>query len=222
MFRALLRAQGGLPQALGAAWVVGFGVLSALPVLALRVRDAGSLTMLQIEAIGSTLGLFSNVMSVTLGLFAAVATWSPDEQGKHVYALSLPVSRGQYVLLRLGIGGLVIVGCVGAQWVMLSIVGAWASPPAPVRSYAGLVAARALVVATMAFLAASWAWQVAGTPWVRRLGPGTKVVAALAAIGLMIGVLSADHPIAGTVRDALVADWSPLRLLLANWSLFDA
>src|SRR2546421_8747567 len=63
-------------------------------------------------------GTLYPVLAAALGLLVAIATWAPDHRGRHVHALSLPLPRWRYVLLRFGVGAAplpapVRVVCVG-------------------------------------------------------------------------------------------------------------
>lgn len=51
-------------------------------------------------------GIGYALLAAGSGLLIALAAWGHDHQGRHVYALSLPVSRARYVMLRFGAGAL--------------------------------------------------------------------------------------------------------------------
>lgn len=57
------------------------------------------------------------VLAVAVGLTLAVTAWSWDHKGSHVYALSLPIARWRYALLKMGAGALLALLPVGAFWV---------------------------------------------------------------------------------------------------------
>src|SRR5262245_8870518 len=52
------------------------------------------------------------VLSAIVGLLVAMAAWRPDHLGRHVYALSLPISRRDYVLYRFSAGALFLVPAI--------------------------------------------------------------------------------------------------------------
>src|SRR2546427_10838424 len=104
MFRAILYSQwkwSRLIVVLGT--VVGF----ALPIVSLQGAaraDRGPLQAQELlRAVQSWGGLYP-VLAAALGLLVAIATWAPDHRGRHVHALSLPVARWRYVLLRFASG----------------------------------------------------------------------------------------------------------------------
>src|SRR5687767_14368646 len=89
--------------------VLALGIMClALPVLILRVKG-----VIAVEPTMVREGLILAQRSVTVmwpalavvaGLTFAMTAWSWDHSGKHVYALTLPLPRWEYVLLKLGAG----------------------------------------------------------------------------------------------------------------------
>src|SRR5207247_2566146 len=57
-------------------------------------------------------GTLYPVLAAALGLLVAIATWAPDHRGRHVHALSLPLPRWRYVLLRFGAGAALLAAPV--------------------------------------------------------------------------------------------------------------
>jgi hypothetical protein len=49
------------------------------------------------------------LLAGAVGLLVALAAWGHDHQGRHVYALSLPIPRPRYALLRFGAGALFLL-----------------------------------------------------------------------------------------------------------------
>ena len=54
------------------------------------------------------LGRLFPVLALLTGLLLGVAAWADDQRMGHVYALSLPLSREHYVLLRFGAAGVLL------------------------------------------------------------------------------------------------------------------
>ena len=48
-------------------------------------------------------------LALITGVMIALTAWSWDHQGRHVYALSLPVSRGRYSLIKFAAGGTLLL-----------------------------------------------------------------------------------------------------------------
>lgn len=49
------------------------------------------------------------LLALVIGTAAGLAAWSWDHQVKHVYSLSLPVSRGRYALLKMASGFVILL-----------------------------------------------------------------------------------------------------------------
>lgn len=69
--------------------------------------------------------------TVMLGLIIAMACWQSDLRTRHVYALSLPVARSKYVLMRF-IAGLALHVPVAAVLAMAGVVAVAMAPLPPV------------------------------------------------------------------------------------------
>ncbi|RDJ93095.1 DUF2867 domain-containing protein, partial [Lacticaseibacillus rhamnosus] len=73
-------------------------------------HDAGS-ALKSGELLGAmqAWGVLYPVLAAALGLLVAIATWAPAHRGRPVHALSLPLPRGRYVLLRFAAGLVLLV-----------------------------------------------------------------------------------------------------------------
>jgi hypothetical protein len=88
--------------------VVGGAVAGLLlPLFSVRIGSPteGSATsaqelLHQVRSWGSVYPLFA----AGLGLLIAISAWAPDHRGRHIHALSLPIPRWRYVLLRYAAG----------------------------------------------------------------------------------------------------------------------
>src|SRR2546428_10329501 len=104
MFRAILYSQwkwSRLIVLLGT--VAGF----ALPIISLQgaaSADRNPLAAQELLRAVQSWGTLYPVLAAALGLLVAIATWAPDHRGRHIHALSLPLPRWRYVLLRFGSG----------------------------------------------------------------------------------------------------------------------
>src|SRR2546426_7183368 len=172
MFRAILYSQwkwSRLIVVLGT--VVGF----ALPIVSLQGAaraDRGPLQAQELlRAVQSWGGLYP-VLAAALGLLVAIATWAPDHRGRHVHALSLPLPRWRYVLLRFGSGVTLLVGPILAVLVGALLATTLASIPVGLQGYPlglALRFAMAVLVAYAVFFAVS-----AGCGRGRRHLPGRR------------------------------------------------
>jgi hypothetical protein len=77
----------------------------AIPLASVRSASAHADPQLFLTTIESWGAVYA-LLSLGVGLLIALAAWGNDHQGRHVYALSLPIPRSRYVLLRF------VAGCV--------------------------------------------------------------------------------------------------------------
>ena len=96
MFRVILMAQWKWTRLLLLpAVVVGF----ALPILSVQHLESSNASWNVIREAAAWSVWFA-ALAGALGLLVATSAWLSDHRGGHVYALSLPVKRWRYVLLR--------------------------------------------------------------------------------------------------------------------------
>jgi hypothetical protein len=151
------------------------------------------------------------------GVILGMVTWAPDHAGRHVYALSLPVPRAQYVLMRYGSGLILLAAPVAALLASSLIATAAVNLPAGVHAYPFALTGRfalTLLLSYALFFAISIATRKA----------------VLLTFGLIGGVLLSDLLLAMAEQEATVTvtifefltRWpGPLALLLGRWALFD-
>lgn len=92
-----------------------------LPMLVTRMAQiprqfgygTGSVAADIVQMESSLVTLFP-ILALLIGVTLAMTAWSWDHQGRHVYALSLPVTRGRYALLKLSAGIVLIAAPVAA------------------------------------------------------------------------------------------------------------
>jgi hypothetical protein len=157
------------------------------------------------------------VLAAALGLLAAVAAWAPDHRGGHVHALSLPVPRWRYVLMRFAAGLTLLSGPVVALSVgAVLATGAAATPPG-LHGYPVALALRftlAVVVAFALFFAIS-----AGTA--RTAGAILGALGALVLVQVLASAAGVEVNVLGALQ-SLVLDWpGPLGVFTGRWMLLD-
>lgn len=131
----------GLPQA-----VVRLAALDAQRFATQSVL--GSAVLLQ--ALQAYSVVFPYLAGIT-GALIALATWNWDHRTGHVYALSLPISRAEYTLLKLWAGAMMLLVAAVAVW-----IGAWLATssvqiPDGVRAYPFAFGARFLLAGTLLY-----------------------------------------------------------------------
>ncbi len=157
------------------------------------------------------------LLAGALGLIVAMAAWAPDHRGRHVHALSLPVPRWRYVLLRLFAGLTVLLLPIAAVQVGALLAANLAAVPPGLQTYAwalGLRFALAAVVAFTVFFAIS-----GGTA--RTAGLFLAIIALVLVGHLMIEAAGLRFDLAGSMQQ-VVFNWpGPLAIFAGRWMLID-
>jgi hypothetical protein len=152
-----------------------------------------------------------------LGLLVAMAAWAPDHRGRHVHALSLPLPRWRYVLLRFGAGLTVLVPPAAALLAGALLATATAAIPPGLHGYAwalGLRFALAVLVAFSVFFAIS-----GGTA--RTAGIILSVLALLVVAQIMSSAAGVELDLLGPMQQAFLRWPGPLAIFGGRWMLID-
>ena len=151
------------------------------------------------------------------GLVLGMVTWAPDHAGKHVYAMSLPVPRARYILLRYG-AGLVLLGGPAAALLASSLIATLAVDlPRGVSAYPVQLTARfalTLALCYALFFAISIATRRAVLFTLGALG-------SMVVTDMLLGLAGTRAVVTITVLEALTRWPGPLAILLGRWALFD-
>lgn len=157
------------------------------------------------------------VIALAAALALAAGAWWPDHRTKHVYALTLPLARSRYLLLRYcaGLALLLAIGTsllVGALLATLRI-----TLPPLLRAYPVGLTLRFCLAGLTAY---TLLFALSGiTPRMARLI--VAVSCALVIVTVAAELLSLGwNPIASVV-DALLGPYSPLSIFRARWMLID-
>jgi hypothetical protein len=220
MYTQVLKAQwlaARLPVVLLA--VLGF----ALPLL--TVTYGGSLENAPTERVAQWLfasqkiGVLIPGLALLVGLLLGIGAWAADHAGKHVYALSLPVPRPMYVLLRFAAGATLLAAPVVALGIGSLVAALSVKLPSGIHAYPLQLTVR-FALASLVCYAIFFAISIA----TRR--------AALAVLGVICGVVLADvlvssldlqagAAVTGWLFNALTTWPGPLAILMGRWALFD-
>lgn len=156
-------------------------------------------------------------LALALGLLAATTAWTHDHRGKHVYALSLPIPRWHYVLLRYGVGAVLLMAPLFALWVGALLATATATIPPGLRVYPTALAVRfglAVLVSYSIFFAIS-----AGTT--RTAGYVLSAIGALVVLDALFAVGNVEVELISPVFDRLVTLPGPFEIFTGRWMLID-
>ena len=196
--------------------VAGF----ALPIISLQgaaSADRNPLAAQELLRAVQSWGTLYPVLATTLGLLVAIATWAPDHRGRHIHALSLPLPRWRYVLLRFAAGVTVLAGPIVAVLLGAVLATALATIPPGLQGYPLALALRfalALLVAYAVFFAVS-----AGTT--RTAGIILGVIATVIVVQIVAGVANVELDLWGKLA-LVILNWpGPLAVFTGRWMLVD-
>jgi hypothetical protein len=202
--------------------IVGLGTVAAFALPIISVQGAAragrnpAATLDLLQAMQSW-GVLYPVLAAALGLLVAITTWAPDHRGRHVYALSLPVPRWHYVLLRFG-AGLVLLAAPALALLSSSLLAtASATLPAGLQAYPIALALRfalAVILAYAVFFAVS-----AGTQRTAAIILG--VVGGLIAVQVIARVANVDLDLLAWGQVAILNWPGPLAIFTGRWMLID-
>ena len=113
-FRAVLYTQWKWSRIIVVLGTVG---AFAIPLLSLQGAarvDRGALQAQDLLRSVQSWGTLYPLLAATLGLLVAIAAWAADHRGRHIHALTLPLPRWRYVLLRFGAGFALLAAPIAA------------------------------------------------------------------------------------------------------------
>ncbi len=217
MFREILYTQWkwtGL--GVGAAVVAAF----ALPILTVQAAGTPDPTWVDARAILAEVGDWSKaypLLALGVGLLVGTTAWANDHRVRHVYALTLPLPRWHYVLLRYGAGLVLLVGPLLALWLGALLASATATLPSGLATYPHAIALRfalATVLAFSVFFAVS-----SGTT--RTAGIVLSAVGALVVLQVLLQLSGSGTMMISAIFDRLVTWPGPFEIFTGRWMLID-
>ena len=110
MFKALFKVQ----WKQSGPTIVGLMLVTfAVPLLSARglvfPESLQRVTAADIVRTMQDAGPFYALLAGAAGLAAGFLAWNADQKGRHMYALSLPVTRARYALMRFGAGAVMLI-----------------------------------------------------------------------------------------------------------------
>jgi hypothetical protein len=217
MFRVILLTQwkwARLPLAIGA--VATF----ALPVLSVGQFGRAQASRWEVQAMLGSIqawGVLYPVLAAVLALLIAGITWSPDHRGRHVYALSLPLPRWHYVLLRFGAGALLLIAPVIALWAGALVATTAAVIPPGLHAYPGVLALRFALAVLVAFAVLF----AVSSATARTAGYVLAGFAALILLEVLASVAELNVHILGPMLLRFFVWPGPLEIFTGRWMLID-
>lgn len=188
----------------------------ALPLISIQSIN-NSYGNYEVVRIIQAYGIGYPLLAGCLGLLLSLTAWGSDHRGRHVYALSLPVSRARYVLLRYVSGLLLLVAPILAVWIGGTLATHFVSIPPGLEAYTGSLALRfalSALLAYTAFFAIS-----AGTA--RTAGIVLGIIAALIAAQVMLTAAGLEVHLLKPIVDGLFIWPGPFDIFTGRWMLLD-
>ncbi len=217
MFRAVLYAQWKWSRLIV---VLGTVAAFAIPLLSLQGAarpGRGALQAQELLRAVQSWGTLYPLLAAALGLLVAIAAWAADHRGRHIHALTLPLPRWHYVLLRFAAGFVLLVAPIAAV-LAGAFLATWTATLAPgLQAYPIALTVRfalAAFVSYAVFFAIS-----AGTA--RTAGIILSVVAVLIFVQVVANMASLDLNLTGVLQTALVGGPGPLAVFTGRWMLVD-
>jgi hypothetical protein len=217
MFRAVLASQWKWSRLIV---VLGTVAAFAIPLVSLQGAaraDRGALQAQELLRAVQSWGSLYPLLATALGLLMAIAAWAPDHRGRHIHALTLPLERWRYVMLRFGAGFVLLAAPIVAVVIGSSLAVLTATLPPGLQSYAialGVRFAFAVFVAYAVFFAVS-----AGTARTAGIILGIIVVVILAQV--VASIASIDVDILRIAQAVLLLGPGPLAVFTGRWMLID-
>jgi len=217
MFKAILYSQWKTSR-----WLIAVGTVAsfAIPVLSVRQLGVPSPAPWQaVEALNAVQawGLWYPLLAFVLTGLLSTYTWHGDITGKHVYALSLPVPRWNYVLMRLSAGLVLLALPVIAVWVGSLVAVSGTTIPQGLHAYPHALALRFALAVLVLYTGLAG---LTAMPKQIQLGIGSAVglLVTLEILSALVGA----HVGFATGPLATLFEWpGPLQILFARWVLID-
>lgn len=195
--------------------------LAALAVPVIMVLQGGAPSdgyavgywLRQSEAIGTALP----VVALFSGLYLGIAAWADDVRGRHVYAMTLPVSRERYVLMRFTAGLLPLLAPVAGLLIGSLIATALVNLPAGLNAYPVALTIR-VALAGLTTYAVFFALASATK---RAAAIVVGLIATLIIAELVMALLSINIGLIPALLETLTEWPAPFAILTGRWALFD-
>lgn len=200
---------------------VGFLAVMALAVPMLSTwgnwSDAGPAAYLHLTGSVWRWGVAYPLLALVTALILGLGVWRPDNRMGHVYALTLPVARSRYLLLRYAAGLLLIAAVAAVLWIAAMASTTRLALPSALQAYPGALTLRFLLAAAVAYTL--FFSLGAMTPRLGRI-----LVAAFLALVIVTAVADLLHlgwwPLPSVLR-ALFSPYGPLGAFQGRWMLID-
>jgi ABC-type transport system involved in multi-copper enzyme maturation permease subunit len=157
------------------------------------------------------------MLAFGLGLLVAGTAWSADERAGHAYALSLPIARSRYVMMRFAAGVLMMALVFAAFWAGSLTAAMLASVPVGLRAYPNALALRFVLAAAVAY---SIFFAVLSTT-VRTAAYILALLGAFVAVEVLLRAAGVEFDLLRRTFEFLVYGPGALRPFAGSWMLIN-
>jgi hypothetical protein len=164
------------------------------------------------------------VLAAAIGGTLALSAWNWDHQQKHVWALSLPLARWEYAMLKMGAGAVLAMLPVTALWLGAHIAAASIELPTGLNAYPNQLALRFALATLISYsvLFAMAAGTIKTTVWI------VSGVIAFTFLGAMANDFLAVYfeyfarvHVVAEFYEWLARTPGPFEVFAGNWALID-
>lgn len=164
------------------------------------------------------------VLAVSIGVTLALSSWNWDHQLNHVYALSLPLPRWEFTMLKMGAGVVLAMLPALGFWAGVHLAAASVALPAGLHAYPNALALRfflSILLSYAAFFALA-----AGTVKTT-VGVASALFLFLVVGGSLNGFLGnffgffQETNVVQAVFDLATGSHGPLEVFFGSWALID-
>lgn len=164
------------------------------------------------------------VLAVSIGVTLALSSWNWDHQLNHVYALSLPLPRWEFTMLKMGAGVVLAMLPAAGFWAGAHLAAASVTLPAGLHAYPDALALRfflSILLSYAAFFALA-----AGTVKTT-VGVASVLFLFLVVGGSVSGFLGnffgffQETNVVQAVVDLATSSHGPLEVFFGSWTLID-
>ena len=207
------------------------------------ILAAFGLPLLSVQGIGTPLGMegqtleayrilnsmqdwtmFYPLLAAATGVTLALSAWNWDHQQQHVHALSLPLARHEYVMLKMGAGVVLAALPALALWLGGHVAVAAVELPVGLQSYPNLIALRFFIASVVAFAVffALASGTIKTTIWISSLALAFFVLGGPLSefLGLYFDFFD-RYNLVELLLEALIESPGPMEIFTGNWTLID-
>jgi hypothetical protein len=189
-----------------------------LIILWIALPHLGLTSGRELVSTGVVIGETTAVIAMLTGLTVAWQGYGIDERVGHIYALSLPITRGRALAIRAGTAAILLILPAITAWIGAMLAATQVDLPASLHSYAGSLALKALVVSWLAH-ACMFALRYCARRRAKLVF--SALIVAVTLIVIMTVVAPSTRSAAARAGDFLISNPGPFGVLFGRWTLID-